>query len=238
MTEFKDDGEFFGKSPTAAASVASDGAAVDGGFTLDLSDDDLTDGKYPEIPVGTWLRVAIYEVQPAQVKQGKNFGKPKYQITLRNQGETEEWGKNRKFTVFASLYKGAFFTAYAIFKAVDLAPTKESLKKGAFFDLAYANQFPSDLSTGVSNIFTPTKKIPKGAWVCPSPRQLLGLECYAKVTHYSVSGSFDKYASSAAALEAGHARAFPALDEFLSVEEYQRKMAAQGQSMGIFKGEQ
>ncbi len=236
--QFADDGAFFGA--TASAPAASDGAAaaVGGGFTLNLTDDDLTDGRYPSIPVGTWLRVAVYEVEPGMVKSERNYGKPKYKITVRNQDETAEWGKNRKFTIFANLFNGAFFTAYAVFKATDTAPTKESLAKGAFFDAADMDQFPGELAKLVSEggIFTESKKIPKGAYVMPSPKTLEGLEFYAKVTHYSVSGSFDKFASEQAAKEAGHARAFASVDEFRSVAEHEAAAKAQG-SAGIFKGD-
>jgi hypothetical protein len=237
--QFKDDGAFFGA--TASAPVASDGAAtaaVGGGFTLNLTDDDLTDGRYPAIPVGTWLRVAVYEVEPGMVKSEKNYGKPKYKITIRNQDETAEWGKNRKFTVFANLFNGAFFTAYAVFKAAEVAPTKESLQKGAFFDAADMDQFPGELAKLVQEggIFTESKKIPKGAYVMPSPKTLEGLEFYAKVTHYSVSGSFDKFSSEKAALDAGHARAFVSVDEFRSVAEHEAVAKAQG-APGIFKGD-
>jgi hypothetical protein len=235
--QFADDGEFFGAS--VSAPVASEGAvAVGGGFTLNLTDDDLTDGRYPTIPVGTWLRVAVYEVEPGMVKSEKNYGKPKYKITVRNQDETAEWGKYRKFTIFANLFNGAFFTAYAVFKAVGVEPTKESLAKGAFFDAAYMDQFPSELAKLVNEggIFTETKKIPKGAYVMPWPQMLEGVEFYAKVTHYSVSGSFEKFASEQAALDAGHARAFPVVDEFRSVAEHKAAIKAQD-SAGIFKGD-
>lgn len=235
--QFSDDSEFFGA--TVSAPVASEGAvAVGGGFTLNLTDDDLTDGRYPTIPVGTWLRVAVYEVEPGMVKSERNYGKPKYKITVRNQDETAEWGKYRKFTIFANLFNGAFFTAYAVFKAVGVEPTKESLAKGAFFDAAYMDQFPSELAKLVNEggIFTETKKIPKGAYVMPSPKMLEGVEFYAKVTHYSVSGSFEKFTSEQAAKEAGHARAFASVDEFRSVAEHEAAIKAQG-SAGIFKGD-
>lgn len=236
--QFADDGAFFGATASTPAASGGETVAVGGGFTLNLTDDDLTDGRYPDIPVGTWLRVAIYETEPGMVKSEKNYGKPKYKITLRNQEETAQWGANRKFTVFANLFNGAFFTAYAVFKAANVAPTKESLAKGAFFDAADMDQFPGELAKLVSEggIFTESKKIPKGAYVMPSPKKLEGLELYAKVTHYSVSGSFDKFSSPQAAMDAGHARAFVSVDEFRSVAEHEAATKAQG-SAGIFKGD-
>lgn len=241
MAEFKDDEAFFGTTPDASpAASGGDGLAVEpGGFTLDLSDSDLSDGQYPNIPVGTWLRVQVYEVQPGQVKSGKNFGKPKYQITVKNQEETQEWGAYRKFTIFANLFQGAFFTAFAVFKAVGMEPTKETLAKGAFFDKNDADQFPGEMGDGPSNIFTEHKAIPKGAYVMPSPKRLCGQFLWAQVTHYSVSGSFDKFVSEEQAQEAGHVRAYPTLDKYLSEEAYAAMLAKQGtagDSKTVFKG--
>lgn len=240
MTEFKDDGEFFGTSASASPAASGGDAPAGGGFTLDLSDADLSDGQYPAIPVGTWLHLEIYEVQASTVKSGgKNFGKPKYQLTVRNMEDTQEWGLNRKFTIFANLFNGAFFTAFAVFKAVGMEPTKETLAKGAFFDKNDADQFPGEMSEGSTNIFTDHKAIPKGAYVMPSPKKLAGQRLWGMITHYSVSGSFDKFRSEDAALDAGYARAFPTLDKYLSEEAYAEMMAKKGteaDSKTVFKG--
>jgi hypothetical protein len=243
MTEqFADDGEFFGTTPSAP--VASDGAVagVAGGFVLNLTEDDLTDGVFAEIPVGTWLRLAFYEVEPAMVTSQKNYGKPKYTASFVNTEETVEWGKRRKFPfITMCLFEGAFFTTYPILKAVGMEPTKETLAKGAFFDAAYMEEFPDELAKLVAEggIFTESKRIPKGAYVFPSPKQLAGKELCAKVSHYGVSGDFKaRYTSQAKAQEDGHVRAFAVLGEYHSVAEHQDLMAkAQGTGHN-FKGDE
>lgn len=240
--QFADDNAFFGQDASAPAASVGETAAVGGGFTLNLTEDDLTDGVFPEIPVNTWLKLAFYEVEPAMVTSQKNYGKPKYTASFVNTAETEQYGKRRKFPfITMCLFEGAFFTTYPILKAVGLEPTKETLAKGAFFSTAYAEEFAgTGLEELVANggIFTEAKKIPKGAYVFPSPKQLEGLELWAKVSHYGVSGDFKaRYTSEAKAQEDGHTRAFPVLGEYRSVAQHEALLAKQQDSTTIFKGD-
>lgn len=88
----------------------------DGDLVLDLSGDDLSSGGYKLIPVGTWVKVSIYEAVVKPSKSAKNEGKPVYHITLKVMGDAH--GKNRQFKIYAPLWSGAFFTAFKLFKAL------------------------------------------------------------------------------------------------------------------------
>lgn len=235
MAEFKDDDDFFaadGGSDTATAE-AGDTA----GFSLDLSEGDLTSGSYKAVPVGTWLHVKFYDVTPSGVKGGNNYGKPKYQIAFMTLPESFEWGENRKFTVFANLFGKAFFIAYPILRAVGMAPTAGSLKIGACFSSEDADEFPAELS----HIFTKVQDIPKGAWVVPSPLKLVGKTLWAKVGEYSGNNSqFRRFASEAAALAAKdddgnliNTKAYPQLTDFESEDDHAKKM----DGLNEFKGD-
>lgn len=242
MTDnFADDADFFGTDAVAAPGDAAAPAA----FSLDLTADDLSGQiEYKEIPVGTWLEVAIYEVLPGQAGSEKNYGKPNYRITVKTTANSSEWGNGRKFNIFANLWGGAFFTMFDVLKATGLAPTADMLKKGAFFSDAYMSEgFPAGLTTpGPDYIFTAAKDIPKGAFVMPSPSQLTGQVMMAKVGHYSVSGGpnkFTKYNSEKQALEANplETRAWPNLSAYLSLEEYAEKHGEKAADKGGFLGE-
>lgn len=229
--QFADDGDFFGATAVPGAAGDLGGAAQGGGFSLDLTADDMSGPiEYKKIPVGTWLHTEVYEVIPGQAKSDANYGKPNYRVTLRIAEESAEWGKGRKFNVFCNLWGGAFFTAYAVLNAVGKAPTKESAAKGSFFDAAFEEEFPEGLRVGPDRIFTPTKDIPKGAYVLPAPSQLKGLKLMAKVTHYSVSQGPNrnkKYNSEEQALAANplETRAWANVDQFLSHEAYEEMLA-------------
>ena len=236
MAEFKDDeGDFF--NADSGADTATDDAG-NGGFSLDLSEGDLTSGVFKNIPVGTWLHVKFYDVTPSIVKSGNNYGKPKYQIAFMTEEDSSEWGDKRKFTVFANLFGKAFFIAYPILRAVGLAPTKDDLKVGAFFSSEDSDEFPADMS----HIFTAAKDIPKGAYIMPAPSKLTGKDLWAKVGEYSGNNSgFKRYASAAAALadkdDSGNVlntRAFPQLTEFMSGDERAKQMNGASE----FKGDE
>lgn len=239
--QFADDADFFGADAVAAPGEAAGG----GGFSLDLTADDLSgQTEYKEIPVGTWVEVGIYEVLPGQSSSEKNYGKPNYRVTVKTTPTSAEWGNARKFNIFANLWGGAFFTMFDVLKAVGLAPTAEMLKKGAFFSDAYMSEgFPAGLTTpGKDYIFTAAKDIPKGAFIMPSPKALEGLVLMAKVTHYSVSSGenkFKKYNSEAQALAANplETRAWPNLGAYMSVEEYAAQQEGKTASKGGFLGE-
>jgi hypothetical protein len=94
----------------------------DGDLVLDLSGDDLSSGGYKLIPVGTWVKVSIYEAVVKPSKSAKNEGKPVYHITLKVMGDAH--GKNRQFKIYAPLWSGAFFTAFRIFRALGFETPK------------------------------------------------------------------------------------------------------------------
>lgn len=244
MTDnFADDADFFGSDAVAAPGEAAAG----GGFSLDLTADDLAgQTEYKSIPVGTWLEVSAYEVLPGQAKSQANYGKPNYMITVKTTANSSEWGNGRKFNIFCNLWGGAFFTMFDVLKATNLAPTAEMLKKGAFFSDRYIDEgFPVGLTTpGPDYIFTADKDIPKGAFVMPSPKELTGKVFMAKVTHYSPGGGenkYKKYNSEEQALQANplETRAFANLGAYMSLEEYAEKFAGGGEApnKGGFLGE-
>jgi hypothetical protein len=97
-------------------------ANEDDDLVLDLSEDDLSSGRKP-LPVGTLLRLSVYDVDLTHVKkEGPNKGKPMYKFTLKVLGEGV--GKGRQFDVYAPLWSGAFFTAFRIFRALGFETPK------------------------------------------------------------------------------------------------------------------
>lgn len=239
MSEFKDDDDFFEDNGSADES----GAGASGLVSLDLSEGDLSSGASSEIPVGTWLHTKIYDVTPGFVKSSANYGKPRYQISFMTLEESWEYGENRKFNVFANLFGKAFFIAYPILKAVDMAPTKEQIGKGgpgAFFSDKYADEFPADVA-----YLSQASIIPKGAYIFPPPSKLMGLSLWAKVTEYTGNGSgYRKFASHGATLRAKddsgdllNTSAYPQLGEFMSEGSYKLMQDKQRESNSIFKGD-
>jgi hypothetical protein len=232
--DFKDDDEdFFGDD-------ATDGTATEGGggVSLDLTEADLSDGIFKAIPLGTWIKLKIYEVTPGMVKSGNNYGKPKYQITFISQDDCE-WGAKRKFTEFANLYGKAFFVAFPILRSIGMAPTKEMLApgKGAFFASTYADEFPAEMG----DLITDVKRIPNGAYVFPAPSAMQGQFLYAKITGYRGNQSgFKEYKSEANAIAdptENNTRAFPKFGEYKSVEDFEAMQADQSESVSVFKGD-
>jgi hypothetical protein len=235
MSEFKDDDDFFSED---GAEGTSESNGLQG---IDLSESDLTVSTgYKDVPVGTWLHLKVYATQPGTVQSGGNYGKPKYHVTLMTHGESEEYGTGRKFPIFANMFGKAFpIVAYPFLRAVDMAPTKEQIKIGAFFSDAHADEYPADFP------LSPAKSIPAGAYIFPPPSALEEKLIWGKVTEYSGDNSgFKKFASRGSALAAKddegnliNTRAYPQVGEFLSESEYDKLMAKQSASMSTFKGD-
>lgn len=139
-------------NPTAQG--VESGADVDGDFAggvvLDLSEDSLVPGGFKNPPIGTWLDLSIFEADLGESSSEANAGKPQYKFTFQTVGD--EWGKNRRFQVWAPLWEGAAFTYVAVCHAVGRKPDPRRVfaphvflgqtLQGRVGQYAYGREFP------------------------------------------------------------------------------------------------
>lgn len=135
---------------------------VGSGVVLDLSGEDFTGSTYETIPVGTYVRVRVYDSEQRVSKAGNNM----YVLQLAVLGD--EWGKNRRLRSMVVLSTKALPYALPALAALAKPATFNGASVKTQRELAQAHKAAGG----------------KGELKFPDPNDLLDIEVFAKVTEH------------------------------------------------------
>lgn len=155
--------DLFSTATEMGTADGPNGAPEDEDIVLNLTGDDLKTRRTTPLPVGTRLKVRVYEASIGYVKkEGDNKGKPFYKIQFKPlPDEIEKHGLSDKKLFFENmmLFSGAFFDAANFLRALGYSPGDPTAKEVTF--------------------------------KAPHPNKLLGQELEVKVTKHEASNRLD-----------------------------------------------